>query len=133
MISEYEKKLKRLLDEELPAEKFIDNYRPAWLTNPATGAPLELDRYYPNLKIGVEYNGQQHRRKKGEAQWERDKLKKHLCARHGVIRLVFYWDELDRTVVANKIKDVFSMRAAWASGKPWQSSDRKTHGRASDQ
>ena len=125
MISTYETRLKKLLDAELPNEPCVDNCRPNWLKNPATGANLELDRYYPFLKIGIEYNGQQHRKKIGGEQWERDKLKRHLCAKQGVVRLVFYWRELNRATVAAKIKDVFAMRAAWSEGKSWSRANDK--------
>ena len=36
------------------------NFRPKWLTNPKTNYPLEIDVYFPELKIAVEYNGAQH-------------------------------------------------------------------------
>lgn len=34
--------------------------RPDWLVNPETGYNLEIDCYSDELKIGVEYNGEQH-------------------------------------------------------------------------
>src|SRR5205823_8856314 len=33
---------------------------PSWLINPETGEGLELDCYNDELKIAVEYNGEQH-------------------------------------------------------------------------
>lgn len=117
MISEGERKLKRLLDKALPDQTYMDNYRSDWLKNPATGKNLELDRYYPNQKLGIEYNGSQHRKRVNEEQWRRDKLKKHLCGNHGVIRLVFYRDELSLRIVQDKLQDVRDMRSAWAEGK----------------
>lgn len=121
-ISSGEKRLKQLLDIVLPSEIHEENYRPDWLKNPNTGANLELDRYYPGLKIGIEFNGQQHRKKNSEYQWQKDKIKRHLCGKHGVIRLVFYNNELDITIVRQKIDDTISMRKAWASGKAWSRS-----------
>lgn len=35
-------------------------YRPDFLRNPVTGKNLELDAYYPDWKIAMEYNGIQH-------------------------------------------------------------------------
>lgn len=40
--------------------KPFPNTRPQWLTNPKTGRCLELDCYNEELKIAVEYNGEQH-------------------------------------------------------------------------
>ena len=50
--------------------------------------------FYPRLKIGFELNGVQHRKKVSEEQWSRDKTKKKLCGKAGVIRLVVYKKEL---------------------------------------
>lgn len=117
--SKSELRLKVLLDKVLPTEEYMDNYRPDWLKNPETGYNLELDRFYPNLKIGIEFNGPQHRKKNNEAQWNRDRTKKHLCAKHGVIRLVFYANELNEQTVISKLKDVSDMRNCWQQGLVW--------------
>lgn len=45
--------------EEIYGMPFI-SVRPEWLTNPETGQKLELDCYNDQLKIGIEYNGEQH-------------------------------------------------------------------------
>ena len=42
-------------------EKVFYNYRPEWLKNPLTGYNLELDIYYPNLKLAIEINGLHHK------------------------------------------------------------------------
>jgi len=117
--SKSELRLKVLLDKVLPNEEYMDNYRPDWLKNPETGCNLELDRFYPNLKIGIEFNGTQHRKKNNELQWNRDRTKKHLCAKHGVIRLVFYANELNEQTVISKLKDVSDMRNCWQQGLVW--------------
>lgn len=46
--------MKTSLDLIYPNEKHEDNYRPDWLFG------MELDRYYPDLKIGYEMQGTQH-------------------------------------------------------------------------
>ena len=117
--SKSELRFKGLLDKVLHTEEDMDNYRPDWLKNPEAGCNLELDRFYPNLKIGIEFNGPQHRKKNNEAQWNRDRTKKHLCAKHGVIRLVFYANELNEQTVISKLKDVSDMRNCWQQGLVW--------------
>lgn len=41
-------------------EKLKIGYRPGFLRSPTTGKNLELDAYYPDWKIAMEYNGIQH-------------------------------------------------------------------------
>lgn len=41
-------------------QKIIVGYRPEFLKNPKTGRCLEIDAYFPDLKLGIEYNGIQH-------------------------------------------------------------------------
>ncbi len=71
--------------------------RPSWLTNPETGRALELDCYNDDLKIGVEYNGEQHYKWPNYTnqsnqqfidQVRRDQLKTKLCERNGVYLIV---------------------------------------------
>lgn len=67
--------------------------RPDFLKNPVTGNNLELDCFNPTLKLGVEYNGQQHYsytsffHKNVEAstnQKYRDELKRRMCQENGI-------------------------------------------------
>jgi hypothetical protein len=67
--------------------------RPDWLINPETGRKLELDCYNDELKIAVEYNGEQHYKwpnftnqtyQEFINQVRRDTLKVNLCDRNGV-------------------------------------------------
>lgn len=71
--------------------------RPDFLTNPETGAALELDCYNSELAIAVEYNGEQHyrwpngfpmTREQFINQARRDTLKRELCDSHGVYLIV---------------------------------------------
>ena len=74
--------LDRLVDNSWQC---IDNYRPEWLTNPETGMPLELDRYYTlgERQVAFEFQGDQHY--SDLIQKKRDATKIQLCKKHGVI------------------------------------------------
>lgn len=70
---------------------------PDWLRNPETGATLELDCYNDDLKIAVEYNGEQHYKwpnftnqtyQQFINQVRRDTLKLDLCDKNGVYLIV---------------------------------------------
>jgi hypothetical protein len=67
--------------------------RPDFLKNPVTGNNLEIDCFNKALKLGVEYNGQQHYKftsffhKNVEAstnQKYRDELKRRMCQENGI-------------------------------------------------
>lgn len=67
--------------------------RPDFLRNPVTGNNLEIDCFNSTLKLGVEYNGQQHYsyttffHKNVEAstnQKYRDELKRRMCQENGI-------------------------------------------------
>lgn len=75
--------------EDIFLEKAMVNIRPDWMKNPKTKRNLEIDIYFPNIKIAVEYNGEQHYRlisfsknvsgnEKLKNTKARDKLKKKL-------------------------------------------------------
>lgn len=95
-ISKGERKIKEVLNTLYVNSKFT-KVRPDWLKNPKTNRNLELDFFNPELKIAVEYNGEQHYTYKPffhkseldfQEQVYRDKLKKRLCAENGVILVV---------------------------------------------
>jgi len=73
--------------------KFV-RVRPDWLKNPRTGKNLELDCYNEELKLAVEYNGEQHYRRvekfKNNLKYTRykDSLKKNLCAQNDIHLIV---------------------------------------------
>jgi hypothetical protein len=67
--------------------------RPDFLKNKVTGANLELDIFNEDLKVAIEFNGEQHYKyipffhKNYEAflnQKYRDEIKKMLCKQHGI-------------------------------------------------
>ena len=84
--SKTEDQVKRALDQIMGKERYINNYRPFWLKNPDTGWNLELDRYYPDMYLGIEINGPQHYYSK--RQRERDRQKRELCEKQGVKLLI---------------------------------------------
>ena len=70
---------------------------PDWLRNPETGELLELDCFNDDLKIAVEYNGEQHYKwpnftnqtyQQFINQTRRDTLKADLCDKNGVYLIV---------------------------------------------
>jgi len=70
---------------------------PDWLVNPETGNKLELDCYNEELRIAVEYNGEQHYMwpnftnqtyEQFVNQVRRDQLKIDECDRHGVYLII---------------------------------------------
>lgn len=74
---------------------------PAWLKNPETGGSLELDCYNEELKIAVEYNGEQHYKwpsgfnmsfEDFQQQVRRDRYKKEMCERLGVYLIIVPYD-----------------------------------------
>lgn len=73
------------------------NVRPNFLRNPETGRNLELDCYNEQLKLAVEYNGEQHYRfvdafhndiSDLEKQKKRDLLKMQLCKENNVTLII---------------------------------------------
>ena len=84
----------------------FESIRPNWLINPETGEKLELDCYNEELKIAVEYNGEQHYNWPNFTnqthtqfinQVRRDELKMELCDRNGIYLIVVpYTVELDK-------------------------------------
>lgn len=89
---------KEILDVFLKKYQKIDNYRPKWLGG------LELDRYYPDLKFAIEFQGTQHYKyvpgmhrdqedfKKG---LRFDVVKEQLSREHGV--KIYYLNIFDLT------------------------------------
>jgi hypothetical protein len=52
--------MKLTLNSIFPNALYIDNGYYSFLLSPKK-APLQLDRYYPDLKIAFEYDGEQHK------------------------------------------------------------------------
>lgn len=86
-ISPTEFLFKELLDFYFGKLRRFDNYRPDWLQG------LEIDRYYPDIKVGIEFQGIQHYRPTRQSQSSeeqffdqltRDTQKVQLAQKHGV-------------------------------------------------
>lgn len=57
--SKKEAAMQYALNDILPEAEYIDNGYYSWLLSPK-GAPMQVDRLYPRLKLGFEFNGRQH-------------------------------------------------------------------------
>ena len=98
----------RRVMEEIYGVKF-PNVRPDWLINDRTGYRMELDCYNADLKLAVEYNGEQHYKanhpfnrtvEQFKQQFYRDERKVDMCDEHGV-----YLITVPYNVPIKKIKD----------------------------
>lgn len=83
---------------EFTFHKKFDKVRPPFLKNPVTGYPLELDLYNEELKLAVEYNGQQHyhynsmmhqsSRDRFQNQQYKDIIKKDICEKNNITLII---------------------------------------------
>lgn len=94
---------RELLQSTLRFSQIIENYRPAWLYG------MELDFWLPELKLGVEFQGDQHYapvfgHSAYQSQAIRDRRKKQLCFENGVLLVRLDAYELQPTKVIRKIK-----------------------------
>lgn len=115
----YGQRLLREFLEQAVAFPFLENYRPDWLHG------MELDFYFPDLKFGVEFQGDQHFMDTDtfgscHAQRQRDYRKRQICKERGVILQQFTAFDLQAQRVRAKLKWVFRcidrkrcFRAGW--------------------
>ena len=91
MVSNGEMKCKLYLEKIF--NKPFEKIRPDILKNSVTGKNLELDLYNDELKLAIEYNGEQHYKffpkihknyEHFQTQKYRDEMKKMLCQRKGI-------------------------------------------------
>lgn len=89
-----------------PEKEVVRHIRPDWLEG------LELDIYIPEMKIGVEYQGQQHfhpikawgGEKALKAVQQRDQRKRQLCAQRGIHLVeIDYTEPLTEKYISEKI------------------------------
>ena len=80
---------------------------PNWLINPETGMKMELDCYNEDIKIAVEYNGEQHyfwpnytgqTKEQFMNQVKRDKLKQELCIKNKVYLIIIPYTIKDEDI-----------------------------------
>lgn len=112
--------LKAILDIIVADTRFVDNARPPFLTNPITGLPLEYDRYYPDRKVAIEFNGSQHeqptdRFPNHDSRLVRDLIKEALSARAGVTLLVFRPSDLRLSTIVKMVRPHLPLRSISAT------------------
>ncbi len=93
---------------------YINNGYYSWLQSPK-GSPMQLDRYYPDIKLGFEYQGAQHYRfnkyfHKTKKQFlylqQCDTLKSQLCVVKGITLIHIRYDKsLTREYLISRIQD----------------------------
>lgn len=103
----------KVLDDMYDAE-YINNGYYSWLKSPR-GAPMQLDRYYPDLKLAFEHHGNQHFQynkyyHKSKSQFnylqECDRLKAELCKAHGIQLVVIdYRDKITPELINQRLKE----------------------------
>lgn len=112
--------MKALLDKIFPNQKYFD--RKAWIVGNDNklmiggwkSGGVQLDRYYPYLKLAFEYNGRQHY----DMIWNRvnlkvflnivsnDQRKQEMCRKVGVNLIVIKYNEkLTEQLILNKLKE----------------------------
>lgn len=98
---------------EMLTGKPFNKQRPSFLRNDVTNSRLELDCFNDDLKLAVEYNGEQHYRytpyfHSSRAAFQngqyRDKLKDSLCKQHGV-RLIVVPYTVENGMIESYLRD----------------------------
>lgn len=115
-----EEAAKAVLNHYFSGLKFYDNFRPTWL------AGLELDRFYPDLGVGIEFQGEQHFRPvpgmhKDEAAFRRgvdnDRKKRQLMAQFGYELVAIDMLDLDEFRVKGLIQKIVNFGRQFATLK----------------
>lgn len=90
----------KALNELLPGEVFINHGYYSNLPSPK-GYPMQLDRYYPELKLAFEFQGRQHEeytkyihksQKNFDYYQECDALKRQYCQAQGIALVEVAWN-----------------------------------------
>lgn len=112
--SKKEGQMQHILNDILPEEEYIDNGYYSWMLSPK-GAPLQLDRFYPDLNVAFEYNGRQHyeynsymhtSREAFEYLRKCDVRKKRECRRKGITLIsIKYTKEITKEYLINRLKE----------------------------
>lgn len=112
-----EQLLRQFLEIMIPDLEREYNYRPDWLQG------LELDIYFPQARVGVEFNGDQHYFFTGTfgdpgEQIRRDRIKRNLCNKIDVRLICVTAIDLEWTKLNGLVKNVIVDRAHEYSGFP---------------
>jgi len=109
--------LTKILEDILTQDSMCNFKGFEWLKNPETNRKLEIDIWFPEIKLAVEYDGRQHFEPVdyfgGEDEFRktlnRDKVKNALIQKNNEICYFIrfsYKEELSTDVVMNKLKSV---------------------------
>lgn len=120
MLSYGEKLLRSFIKRCFPGEDQLFNFRGTGIINPDTQMPLEIDIYLPNIKVGFEFHGRQH--KTDQYQRYKDKEKRKQAKALG-IELFEIWtatleqdlyelirERLPKTIKVTKPKTTFRIQ-----------------------
>lgn len=108
----------KILNSIFPDQMYIENGYYSFLPSPK-GSPMQIDKYFPDLKIGFEYDGKQHfshnsyfmTKKEFKYLQKCDSLKDKLCKEEGVALIRIRYDkEITRDYLLYKIKDAVGTR-----------------------
>lgn len=110
--------MREWLDLLVQRTNYLDNVRPDFLVNPATGERMEYDRWYPP-DVAFEFNGPQHYGateaypdpQAAMQQQARDLIKLALSVRHGVLLFVVGPEDLTLDRMRKKIGDRLPLRS----------------------
>lgn len=106
--------MKCVLDVLVDDRDFHDNAGPQWLVNPDTARRLELDRWYRNANVALEFQGKQHTRTGDRyvttddelaQRMHYDEMKRQICARHRIKLIEIHPTELDFDTIRARISD----------------------------
>ena len=109
-VSLFEQLAKTILDYYLRGFKALDNTRPIWTNG------LEIDRFYPQLGVAIEFQGPQHYKQieamqtpeKFQNQIKFDSLKRQACVKQGITYLplpIFSFTESSYRATVEQIKN----------------------------
>lgn len=132
MASKGQNKLEAIVRDLLPLETIVKEFH--------IGEKLRLDLYYPKYDIAFEYHGRQHFEYVEHFHKDiygfqesiaRDQKKEELCVEHGIVLLVFrYDDSLDEAEIGDKIREAIetdkSVKSLPPKRRPWPKEDKTT-------
>lgn len=101
----------------IDSDGYEDNAYPGFLRHPRTKELLQIDRYYPHLRLGWEFNGPQHYRATEKypaetvaVQQERDLIKRAICSERGITLVTVTADDLSLARMRQKLPPGLPLR-----------------------